>query len=166
MTNKENIVPDDQETLETKKRVHIFLRDYQDRLSHFKPNTAISAMMEFINDANAQNLKIGKSSAQAILTSISVLAPHIASELLWNLFGKPLKDCPWPRYNPTLTTQNQVTIVVQINGKVRANIKAKRDEAEHVLQPAAKQAVKKWLDGKEVAKVIFVKNKLINFVIR
>jgi len=164
MSNKENIVPNDQETVEAKKRAHLFLHDFQDRLHHFKPNTAISALMELINDANAKNLKFGKSSTQAILTSLSVFAPHLASELLWNLFGKPLIDCPWPRYNPDLIVQNEVTIVVQINGKVRANIKAKKDESEDILQPIAKEAVAKWLEGKEIVKVIFVSNKLINFV--
>jgi len=165
-TTKENIVSDEQETIEAKKRVHRFLHDYQNRLHYFKPNTTISTLMELINDANAQQLRFGKSNTIAIVTSISILAPHIANELLAVLFKKQLVDCPWPKFDPVLATEDMVTIIVQVNGKVRANIKTKRGETQDILQPAAEQAIAKWLVDKEIVKIIFVTDRLINFVAR
>ncbi|MFC1841641.1 leucine--tRNA ligase [Candidatus Dependentiae bacterium] len=164
VSNPENIVEDDQETKEAKKRVHMFLRDYQDRLAHFKPNTAISAIMELINDANAQHLKFGKTSLEAILASVSILAPHITSEFLETMFNKKLSECTWPTFDEKLLQETEVTIVVQVNGKVRANIQANKGATQEQVQPKAAQKIEKWLKDKEIVKVIFVKDRLINFV--
>jgi len=165
-SNPENVVPDNKETTEAKKRSHIFLRDYQDRLDHFKPNTAISAIMELINDANAKKLKFGKSSTQAIISSISILAPHIASEFASTLLGKKLSECPWPTFDPQLLQETDVTIVVQVNGKVRSNIQVPKGSEQDNVQPQAEKSIEKWLKDKEIIKIIFVKDRLINFVIR
>jgi len=166
MNNPENIVPDNQETKEAKKRVHMFLRDYQGRLKHFKPNTAISAAMELINDANSKKLKFGKSSAEAILISISVLAPFLASELLEKICNKTLSQSSWPTFDPKLLLETTTTIVVQINGKVRANITTPKDVDQALVEDEAKKAAQKWLENKEIVKTIFVKNRLINFVVK
>ena len=166
MSNSDNIVADQQETVEAKKRVHQFLSDYQDRLANFKPNTAISATMELINDANAKQLKFGKSSAEAILVSISILAPHLSSELLEKLFNKKIEQYSWPTFDPELAKEEHITMVVQVNGKVRANIETERGVAEAKIRPEAEKAIAKWLENKEIIKVIFVKNRLINFVIK
>jgi len=165
-SNKENIVDDSVESKEAKKRAHLFVRDYQDRLNHFKPNTAISAIMELINDANSKKLKFGKSSIQAIISSISILAPHIASEFAETLLGKKLSECPWPTFNPQLLQETDVTIVVQVNGKVRANIQTPKGSEQENVQPEAEKAIEKWLKDKEIIKIIFVKNRLINFVVK
>ena len=166
VNNPENIVENNKETKEAKKRIHMFLRDYQDRLEHFKPNTAISAAMELINDANSQNLKFGKSSIESILTSLSVLAPFIANEFLEKICGKTLSQSPWPKFDPELLKETNVIIVVQINGKVRANITVAKDAGQELVENEAKKATQKWLENKEIIKVIFVKNRLINFVIK
>jgi len=166
ISNKNNIVEDSQETIETKKRVHIFLKDYQDRLNHFKTNTALSSIMELINDANAKKLKFGKSSTESILVSISILAPHITSELLEIMFNKKLSDCSWPIFDPKLATQDQTTIVVQVNGKVRANIHTQRGTSQNIVEPQASKVISKWLADKQIIKVIFVKDRLINFVVK
>jgi len=165
-SNPENIVKDSTETKEAKKRAHMFLRDYQDRLDHFKPNTAISAIMELINDANAQKLKFGKSSTQAIISSVSILAPHLASEFAQTLLGKSLSECPWPTFDPQLLQETEVTIVVQVNGKVRANIQVPKGSDQETVKPDATQSIEKWLKDKQVIKVIFVKDRLINFVVK
>lgn len=165
LSNKENVVEDKDENLEAKKRVHRFLEDFQNRLDHLKPNTAISAFMELTNDLIGNKYKVGKSSTEAILASLSVLAPHMASELLENILGKQLQDCSWPAFDPALTKKDDATIAIQINGKMRGTITIAINSKQEDVEPLAREFVAKWLEGKEVKKVVFVPNKLISFVV-
>lgn len=160
------IVPEDQELMTTKKRVHVFLKTYQERIGLFKPNTALAAIMEFLNDAHAQSMKLSKESVEKILVSMSVLAPHVASELLEKLLGKQLQDCTWPVYDPQLATTTEVTIAVQVNGKLRADIVVPRGADRVLVQAAAQGQVEKWLQDKKLVNVIFVQDRLINFVVK
>jgi leucyl-tRNA synthetase len=164
VTNPENLVSDAQESLIAKQRTHQFIRDYQERLDLFKPNTAISAMMEWLNDFTGQNLKIGQSNLKHVLTLFSALAPHMSSELIELLLQKKLSDCTWPNYDPALVVTNQVTIAVQVNGKLRANLEVAKDLPKEQLEGLAKQAVQKWLDGKELVKAVVVPNRIVSFV--
>ncbi len=166
ITNPENIVVDEQEDEGVKKRVHQFLQEYQKRISSFKPNTAISALMELLNDMHSQKMKLGTSSAESVIVSLSVFAPHVASELLEKLFNKNIQDCLWPTFDPVLVRQTEVTLVVQVNGKVRANIPSHRTAKQKDVQHKAEMAIAKWLEGREVIKVIFVPGRLINFVVK
>lgn len=166
LTNADNIVEDNQESIESKKRFHKFLKDYQDRLDHFKPNTTISAMMEWLNDVTANNLKLGKTNLENFLVALSVLAPHMASELLGQLLNKQLQNCNWPKYEPKLAEETQVTIPIQINGKLRSDIVTDKGANKEQVQKLAEQAAQKWLEDKQIVKVIFVPDKLINFVVK
>lgn len=154
------------EELAVTKRVHTFIKEYQERLAHFKPNTAISAAMEFMNDVTAHKMKLGNESVETILVSMSVLAPHMASELLQVLFGKQLQDCTWPTYNPLYTIQEEVTLAVQVNGKLRTTLVVSQHAEQAEVQRKAKQAAQKWLDGVTIVKAIYVPGRLINFVIK
>jgi leucyl-tRNA synthetase len=71
----------------------------------------------------------------------------------------------WPKYNEKMISDNTTTIIVQVNGKVRATFKAKKGENQKVLEDKAKELVKKYLVGKKVKKTIFVADRLVNFVI-
>lgn len=146
-------------------RVNKFLLEFQQRLNHFKPNTALSAFMEFLNDAIAGNMKLSRDSVQKLSVSLSIMAPHMASELLEQLLAQSLEDCSWPEPDIVALSNQDITIVVQINGKMRANIKVKPGSSQFDLQDLAEQAVAKWLESKEVKKVIFVADRLINFVV-
>lgn len=148
------------------KRVHKFLKEFQERIALFKPNTAISALMEFLNDATSTQMKLSSELVEKLLVSLSVLAPHMASELLEQLLGKELAQCTWPIYDPVFVQDDQKTIVVQVNGKVRANIIVKSGTDQATVQHEAKHLINSWLEGKELIKVIFVQDKLINFVIK
>ena len=163
-----NTILSGQETEEpaVSKRVNRFLRDYQNRLDHFKPNTAISAFMEFTNDAIAGSMQLRKDSVEKILVSLSIMAPNMASELLEQLLKKQLDACTWPSYDPVLLADEDATIVVQVNGKLRANIVVKRGSSKEDVQIAAEEAITKWLEDKKEVKVVFVPDKLINFVVR
>ena len=156
---------DRQETREAKVRVQQFLKAYQERLDQFKPNTALSAAMELINDLTQQKMKVGKASALQVVVALSALAPHMASELLEQVFNKKLRDCEWPAYDSAFTVQATVEIAIQVNGKVRGQITVARDSAQDVVQPQAQAVIEKWLEGKTIQKVIFVPNRLLSFVI-
>jgi len=166
LTDANTLLPEGQpEDAATTRRLHQFLRDYQDRLDHFKPNTAISAMMEFLNDVTAQHMQLSPESMEKLLVSLSVLAPYMANELLVQLLHKELSACDWPVYDPVLVQDTTKTIVVQVNGKMRANMQVPVDATQEMVEGEAEKLVLKWLDGQTI-KVIFVPNRLINFVVK
>ena len=118
-----------------------------------------------MNDIQQPGFKLGKTNAQNIVISLSVLAPHLASEILEQIFNVRLRDCQWPSYNPALAQQMTVEIAIQVNGKVRAHLNVARDSGQGVVQPQAEALIEKWLTGKQVRKVIFVPNRLLSFVV-
>jgi len=167
LTNPETTLPDlESEEVEVTRRVNKFLHDFQQRVEHFKPNTAISAFMELLNDLTAQKSQLTKDSIEKILVSLSILAPHMASELLEQLIQKPLYLCQWPAFDSVMLTEEKVTMVVQVNGKLRGNITVKRGLTEDEVEGAAQEVILKWLEGKKIIKVIVVPEKLVNFVVK
>jgi len=167
LTNPATLLPaNEREEEVVTKRLHRFLKEFQNRLDHFKPNTAIAAMMEWLNEANAKQMRLGKDSLGKVLVTFSVLAPHMASELLATLLGKNLKNCTWPVYDPVLIHEDEVTIIVQVGGKMRGTVVVSRGSQQGEVEPLAQETVLKWLTGKETVKVIFLPDRLINFVIR
>ena len=167
LTNPATILPEGQkEDPAATKRFHQFLRDFQDRLNHFKPNTAISSMMEWLNDMHTTQAKLSKDTIEKLLAVLSTMAPHMASELLEKLFNKQLQDCTWPVYDPALAYEDKTTIAIQVNGKLRGNIEVKRGSDQKDVQPLAETAITKWLADKTIVKVIFVKDRVISFVVK
>jgi leucyl-tRNA synthetase len=154
------------EDIHITKRTHQCIAQFQNRLEHFKPNTAIAAVMEWLNDMMSNDWSISKSSLQMILVSLSTMAPHMTSELLEQLMGKQLADCTWPSYDPQLIIDHTVTMAIQVQGRLRATIHVGRDSTQTDVEPLARNAISKWIEGKTITKVIFVSNRLINFVIK
>lgn len=146
-------------------RVHKLLRDVQERLAHFKPNTAVPAFMEWLNAAQENNDRLSRASLEKILVTLSVMAPIIASELLEKRLGKDLESCVWPSYDPQLVHDAEITIPVQINGKLRATITVPRNLSRATIEDQARMAVERWLVGTTVQKVVYVQDRLVNFVI-
>lgn len=166
LSNESNIIDEQYEDEGTKRRLHKFLKDFQERITDYKPNTAISAMMEWLNDVSDKEMKLSKSSVEKFLVTISIITPFIANELLQTILGKKLEDCVWPTFDPSLVVNPLAVIVVQVNGKVRANIELKRGASEQEVRDYAQKAIEQWLLNKEIVKVVFVKDKLISFVVR
>lgn len=154
-----------EEDMPTKQRFNKFLKEYQERLNHYKPNTAISALMEWLNDATADKMLLSRATVEKLLVALSVLAPHMANELLEQLCGKQLHACPWPAYDAHLAAQQMKQIVVQVNGKLRANIFVKPGASEQEVRALAELEIQRWLENVSVKKVIFVKDRLINYVV-
>lgn len=135
-----------------------------------KFNTSIAAMMEFINLSSIEKQGIGKDSWEKFLLVLAPFAPFLAEEL-WHQLGNTgsVHQQSWPEYDDKLTRQETVTIIIQVSGKVRGEVKMKNQISkvkENVENEAKKnERVAKYLEGKQIKKVIFVPGKLINFVI-
>ncbi len=131
---------------------------------HF--NTAISQLMVFVNEAyKVDDLPVEY--MKGFVKMIAPIMPHMAEEL-WSQFGESdtITYQPWPTYDPKALVEDEVEMIVQVNGKVRANIKmakdTDRDEAQQLA--LANEHVKKFTDGKDIKKVIVVPNKIVNIV--
>lgn len=166
MTSPEHIVPTKEETHETKQRVHCLIKAVQERLDLFKPNTALSAFMEWLNDAITHKRSLSKESAESIIVLISIMAPHIASELLERLFKKELALCSWPVYDQSFTIMSDAIITIQVNGKMRGTTTVPTGSDKNFVQEQAKKEIAKWLAEKTISNIIFVPNRLINFVVQ
>lgn len=131
---------------------------------HF--NTAISQLMVFVNEAyKVDDLPVEY--MKGFVKMIAPIMPHMAEEL-WSQFGESdtITYQPWPTYDPKSLVEDEVEMIVQVNGKVRAKIKmakdTDRDEAQQLA--LANEHVKKFTDGKDIKKVIVVPNKIVNIV--
>ncbi len=149
--------------------------DIEDRF-HF--NTAISAVMELVNALytlprpkknDEVALAAVREALEAVIVMMAPFVPHISEEL-WESFnsGKPLTDFPWPTFDPGIAAENEITIVVQINGKVRSKLTVPADEDEEGIKRRAAQddRLNKYLAEKQVQKQIYVPGKLLNLVVR
>ncbi len=145
--------------------MHKLIKKIGSNIEQFKFNTAIAAFMEFLN---AQE-KMSKGDWEKFLILLAPFAPHITEEL-WHQLGHKdsIHKQAWPKFDPKLVVDENVTIVVQILGRVRASLEvpAGADQAKVKELALADVNVQKHLSGKEIAKEIFVKDKLINFVIK
>ncbi|MCH9609551.1 MAG: Leucine--tRNA ligase [Chlamydiales bacterium] len=130
-------------------------------------NTAISKMMEFLNEAT----RLDRLSKEAMTIAVQVLAPfapHIAEELWAHLGGEEsVVKAPWPSVDPNYLVDEKVTYVVQVNGKLRGRFELPIDKSKEEILALAKEEgnVAKHLHG-EIIKVIFVPNKLLNIVVK
>jgi leucyl-tRNA synthetase len=149
----------------SRRRFHKFLKAYQERLTDFKVNTAVSAIMEYLNDIDANGFTLDQDLAEKFLVALSVMVPFYASELLESLLGKQLEHASWPAVDEALTIDTEGTLVVQVNGKLRASLTVAKGAGQDVVEPLAREAAQKYLADVVVKKVIFVKDRLINFVI-
>jgi leucyl-tRNA synthetase len=129
-------------------------------------NTAVSAMMIFINAAfETKNLRYDL--AEIFLRLLSPFAPHLAEEL-WRQMGhrESISEQVWPEADPELARQEQVSLAVQIDGKLRGVVTVPTNATAERVEAVARQleGVSKHLEGHSIKNVIFVPNRLINFV--
>jgi leucyl-tRNA synthetase len=134
-------------------------------IADFHLNTAISAMMEFLNLVEKQGCSVDTAKTATLL--LAPLAPHLAEELWSTLGGEGfVVTQPWPTHDESLTIDATITIVVQVNGKLRGELSVPRDisKEEILAQAKALENVKKYFTG-EPKKEIYVAGKLVSFVV-
>lgn len=148
------------------KLAHRLVYGVTDDIEHLLFNTAISKMMEFINDFSKLPA-YPKTSLLALMNCLSPFAPHLAEEL-WQILGGQgeITYTPFPQVDKALLEDAVITYVVQVNGKVRGRFDLPKDQDETVVlkNALANPLLQSHLDGKVIEKTIFVKNKLLNIV--
>ncbi len=153
-------------------KLNQMIRKVDDDGERMQFNTIIASLMEYFNSLG-QVKRIDPELYQYILQKcsqiIAPLAPHLAEEL-WSHFG--YKDSifrsEWPQFDPNAIVSDQITLVVQVNGKVRDNLQVNRDADRDSIENLAmgSEKVSKFVEGKKIAKIIHVPNRLINIVVK
>ena len=130
-------------------------------------NTVVSSLMILANAYDAQE-EITPMDYNLLLTLLNPMAPHITEELNEQIGFKPICETHWPVYDEAKTIDEEKEIGVQVNGKLRATIKVNINDAEDVLKEKAlsEENVKKFTEGKEIVKVIAIKGKIVNIVVK
>jgi leucyl-tRNA synthetase len=158
-------------------QMHRTIKGVTEDLENLRYNTAIAKLMEFYNALNSFYTKyqiLDTKYVQNFLLLLAPFAPHMAEEL-WQELGYSVKGEgfssihkeKWPEFDPKMIEESEVTIVVQVNGKRRAELKVESGKLkdESLMKKEAENAVAKYLEGKEIRKTIYVKGKIVNFVV-
>ena len=151
--------------------IHKTIRKVTQDIDELKMNTAIAALMTMVNEFYANGLT--KGDLKMLMLMLSPFAPHMVEEM-WELTGEAAKtgtmamQQPWPEYDESKTVASTVEMAVQVLGKLRGTVIMPVDsEQDAVVAEALKQEkVARQCEGKQIVKVIYVKNKLVNLIIR
>lgn len=152
------------------KTLHATIKKVTDDLEHMRFNTAISAMMVFVNEANGWKT-LPTSALKTFLILLQPFAPHLAEEL-WAKFDHDsdlaLSYQPWPTHDESLLVEDEIELPVQVNGKVRDRIKVSASATDEEIEKAAlvSEKVQQFIDGKEIKKILIPKRKLVTIVAR
>ena len=144
------------------------IKKVTDDILTLKFNTAVSALMIMLNTLEAQTT-ITTEDYRLLLILLNPIAPHITEELNEQYqLGDSLCQSKWPEYDENKMVEEEKTIAVQVNGKVRATITINQNETEEAIKEKALTAenVKHHTEGKEIVKVIIIKNKIVNIVVK
>ena len=156
---------------------HAAIKKVTNDINRFQLNTAVSAIMEMVNTLYVEAEKLSSDNDKAafafsldtLLTIIAPFTPHVAEELN-EMAGNNtfIAEKNWPDYEEKYTISDEIVIVVQVNGKVRANFSFPRDVEENVVFDTVLKDSKvlSYIEGKELVKKIFVKNKLVSLVVK
>jgi leucyl-tRNA synthetase len=166
---------DDQRTLlggeddgQVERALHRLIRKVTADIPAMKFNTAIAAMMEFVNTVYKAG-SISPGQAERFVLVLAPFAPHIAEEL-WQRLGhdKTLAYEPWPQFDEAMVTEETLEIPVQVNGKLRGRVTVVADISQEdlVLAAMAEPKVAAAIEGKSVVKRIVVPGKLVNLVVK
>jgi leucyl-tRNA synthetase len=159
---------------EIRSLLHRTILKVRQDIINFKFNTAISALMILVNKISDyleknKSWPITNEEKKYLLQIIAPFAPHLMEEL-WDSLGEKQSIflSAWPVYDKSLLVDKEINIIIQVNGKLRSNILVKHDIDEENLITKAKEDEKiaKWIENKEILKTIYVKNNLLNIVIK
>jgi len=163
-----------------RRKTHQTIKKVREDLGErFHFNTAISAVMELVNAlyalprplaADRKALAVIRETIEAILLLLAPIVPHLTEEL-WQLLGHEgacLADTPLPVYDPAVAAEDEMTIVIQVNGKVRSRISVSPDEEEANIKALAMkdEKVSRFIEGKTLVKQVYVPKKLVNIVVK
>jgi leucyl-tRNA synthetase len=156
-------IPNDANT----RMLHKAIRKVTEDIEGLRFNTAISTLMITVNELEKSE-GISSDDARILLQILAPFAPHVTEEL-WALLGSAssIHTSSWPTHNPLFLTEDTVTVVVQVNGKMRASFVGPMNMSRDELEKKARESpgVLKWLEGKLIQKIVVVPHKLVNIVV-
>ncbi len=169
----------DEETATIRRKTHQTIRKVtEDIEKRFHFNTAISAVMELVNDlyqfdagrdAGPQRQAAFREAFESVVLLLSPMVPHVCEEL-WSRLGNEggISRAAWPVFDPAIARADEVEIVIQVNGKLRGKISAAADAADDELKQQAldSDSVRPWIEGRDIKKVIVVPGKLVSIVVK
>jgi leucyl-tRNA synthetase len=165
---------DDSAERDLRRKTHQTIEKVTADIENFSFNTAIAAMMELRNATQDAMRKRAVSrfaideAVDSLLQLLAPIAPHI-TEALWHERGKPysIHTQPWPTFDPEIAKEDTITLVVQVNGRVRDRIEISADSTQDAIKATAlaSEVVQKYLDGSEPRKIIVIKGRLVNIVV-
>jgi leucyl-tRNA synthetase len=160
---------------ELRRVLHVTIKKVtEDAGGRFNFNTAISSIMELVNEMyKYKNGEINKplfnKAIETLLVLLNPFSPHLTEEL-WNQLGHEdrLYNHAWPTYDESALVKDEVQVILQINGKLKDKLMMPNNSAKEVVEEAARASdrFKEAVSGREVVKVIYVPNKIINFVVK
>ncbi len=166
---KDKVSGDAGSDADTNRLIHQTIRDVAERVESMKFNTAIAALMTLANRLGQLD-KVAEADWERFVLMLAPFAPHVAEEM-WELLGHAgsLAKHPWPEFDAAAAAEDRIEVPVQVNGKLRAKVTVAASAAEAEVKEKALDAVAKYIEGKEVRKVIYAgrgEKKLVSVVVK
>ena len=163
---KDMLADGDEFTKETEKMMNKAIKKVSNDIEEMKFNTSVATFMTMVNEFYKIK-KINKKEFVTFLTLLNPFVPHITEELNELAgFNKPISSYEWPKYDEEKTKDDEITLPIQFNGKLKATVQIEVDEDEANVKEKVHDAIKDKLDGKTVVKEIYVKNRIYNIVVK
>ena len=164
---KDRVASGDEYSKNLETIIHQSIKKVTYDLSHIAYNTAVSTLMILLNKYEECE-HITKKDYTLLLTLLNPMAPHITEELNESFGQKPICEGTWPEYDEAKTILNEKEIGVQVNGKLRGSIVVNIDDSEDVIKDKAlnNDNVKRHIEGLEIVKVIVIKGRIVNIVVK
>jgi leucyl-tRNA synthetase len=166
-SSKQQVVREENEELNI--IVNKTIKKIGEDIENLKFNTGVSELMKLLNEFESKKSSLLTTHYSLLAKLLAPFAPHIAEELWREVLGNKssIHLERWPKYDKTLLEKETVTIAIQVNGKIRDTVEAKKGVVEGELKKLvlAREKVKKYLEGKEIKKFIYIQDRLTNIVI-
>ncbi|MEX2529025.1 MAG: leucine--tRNA ligase [Gemmatimonadota bacterium] len=154
---------------EVERKLHQTIRQVTEQVDQLQYNTAIAALMEYLNMLRTGGRTAGRSEVEPLVVMLAPFAPHMAEEL-WEALGHSesiFQVENWPAFDPEKARESSVELAIQVNGKLRGTVEVEAGSPEEVVLALARneENVARYLEGATLRRVIFVKDRLLNFVV-
>ncbi len=162
------LVDGEEYSKETEKMMHKAIKKVSNDIEEMKYNTCVSTFMTMVNEFYKLK-RINKAEFKTFLTLLNPFAPHITEELNKIAgYDADISTYAWPKYDEAKTVDSEIEIPVQLNGKLRGTVQINLDEEEERVKELvhSNEVISKLLEGKNIVKEIYVKNKIYNIVIK
>ena len=160
------LVDGDAYSSEMEKTMHKSIKKVTNDIEEMKFNTCVSTFMTMVNEFYKLK-RINKAELKTFITLLNPFAPHITEELNKIAgFEEDISTYEWPSFDESKTIDDTVTIAIQFNGKLKGTIDVQKDSEEDIVKEKVHKEIDSKLDGKQVVKEIYVKNKIYNIVVK